>query len=285
MQPTLAIDIGGTKILAALVRDDKVIAANTVATSRSDGPDVWIAQAAKLAEEWRGDYAICGVTVTGVVHDGQWSAMNPETLNIPGRYPLAQRIAAVFDMPATLCNDAQAAAWGEYCFGAGGQQDCVFLTISTGIGGGAVVNGRLLQGQSGVGGHFGLLLSEDGTLLEDTASGSWIAREAHRNGHSVQAPEVFAAAEKGEVWADELIDQSAARIARLCHNLQLIFDPAVIVIGGGVGLAAGFLPRVQTQLKALPDRITSSLARAALGANAGVLGIAALANLQTTHGD
>lgn len=285
MQPTLAIDIGGTKILAALVEGNKVIAANTVATSRSDGPDDWIAQAAELASDWRGDYTICGVTVTGVVHDGQWSAMNPGTLNIPGKYPLAQRIAAVFDVPATLCNDAQAAAWGEYCFGAGHQQDCVFLTISTGIGGGAVVNGKLLQGQSGIGGHFGLLLSENGTLLEDTASGSWIAREADRKGHSVQAPDVFAAAENGEIWANELIDQSATRIARLCHNLQLIFDPAVIVIGGGVGLAPGFLPRVQTQLMALPDRITPSLARAALGANAGVLGIAALANLQTTHGD
>ncbi len=285
MLPTLAIDIGGTKILGALVQGKEVLASHTVATARSDGPDDWIAQAAELASGWRGDYARCGVTVTGAVHNGLWSAMNPKTLNIPGKYPLAQRVSSVFDVPATLCNDAQAAAWGEYCFGAGNHKDLVFLTISTGIGGGAVVNGKLLQGQSGIGGHFGLLLSEDGSVLEDTASGNWIAAEAKRIGLSGQAPEVFAAAAKGNVQADELIDESAARIARLCHNLQLIFDPAVIVIGGGVGLAPGYLPRVQTKLKTLPDRISSTLARAALGANAGVLGIAALANLQTTHGD
>ncbi|KZM49521.1 ROK family protein [Labrenzia sp. OB1] len=277
MSPTLAIDIGGTKILTALVQGKEVLASETVATSRADGPDDWLAQAAELAGGWSGSYEHCGVTVTGAVHDGFWSAMNPRTLNVPDRYPLAQQVTSIFQVPATLCNDAQAAAWGEYCFGAGNREDTVFLTISTGIGGGAVVNGTLLQGRSGIGGHFGLLLSDSETLLEDTASGSWIAAEAGRRGHSGQAPEVFAAAARGEAWADELINESASHIARLCHNLQLTFDPAVIVVGGGMGLAPGYLPRVQTKLKTLPARVSSTLARAALGANAGVLGIAALA--------
>ncbi|WP_136660052.1 ROK family protein [Nitratireductor sp. XY-223] len=283
MSATLSIDIGGTKILAALVRGKEVLKSGTVPTSRGDGPDRWVSQAAELAARWRGEFDRCGVTVTGKVHGGLWSAMNPRTLDIPDGYPLESRVAAVFDVPVTLCNDAQAAAWGEYCFGAGNQTDTVFLTVSTGIGGGAVIDGRLIQGQSGIAGHFGLLQSESGALLEDTASGSWIADEAALRGHSAGGPEVFAAAANGEAWAKNIIDESAAHIAGLCRNLQLIFDPAVIVIGGGVGLAPGYLPRVKAKLEILPAGVSSTLARAALGANAGVLGIAALANLKNTR--
>ena len=276
MSTTLAIDIGGTKILAALVRGKEVLKSGTVPTSRSDGPDRWLSQAAELSAEWGGEFDRCGVTVTGAVHQGLWSAMNPKTLNVPHEYPLENQLAAAFDVPVTLCNDAQAAAWGEHCFGAGNQTDTVFLTVSTGIGGGVVINGQLIHGRSGIAGHFGLLQTEGGALFEDTASGSWIAAETSWRGRSGEAPEVFAAAEKGEAWADDILNESAAHIARLCHNLQLTFDPAVIVIGGGVGLAPGYLPRVQSKLEILPSVVTSTLARAALGANAGVLGIAAL---------
>lgn len=285
MAPTLAIDIGGTKILAALVQDKDVLASQTIPTLRNGRPEDWIAQAYQLAANWHGQYEQCGVTVTGAVHGGLWSAMNPKTLNVPDRYPLSERITSVFGMVPTLRNDAQAAAWGEYCYGAGARKDCVFLTISTGIGGGVVANGRLLQGQSGVSGHFGLTLDHHNNVLEDMASGNWIAAEANRLGHELQAPDIFMAADNGAEWAHQIIDESANHIARLCHNLQLSFDPSTIVIGGGVGLAPGYLSRVQSKQSELPVRISSTLTRAALGANAGVLGIAALAHLEVTKGD
>lgn len=285
MKPTLAIDIGGTKTLVALVQGEQVLGTQTAPTSRADGPEQWIEQSASLAGKWQGQYDLCGVTVTGAVRDGLWSAMNPKTLNIPDSFPIAQQFSQVINVPTTICNDAQAAAWGEYQFGAGQGKDTVFLTVSTGIGGGAVANGRLVQGHSGVGGHFGLLLADNDAPIEDLASGQWIAAEAARQGHKMSTPEVFSSAALGEDWAAQIIDESARLIARLCHNLQLIFDPEVIVIGGGVGLAEGYLAEVRKHVENLPARVPSTLARAALGANAGVLGIAALANLHNSKGD
>ena len=278
MEPTLAVDIGGSKILAALVDGSQILESDTAATSRDGGPDDWIAQAEGLASRWRGRFHRIGVTATGVVSAGLWSAMNTLTLNIPKGYPLARRVKSVFGREATLCNDAQAAAWGEHLLGAGNRRDTVFLTISTGVGGGAVINGKLLQGRSGMAGHFGQLLSDAGSILEDAASGNWIAAEAQRRGHPLGTPDVFTAAAQGEAWADEVINLSAAHVARLCYNLQLLFDPTVIVVGGGVGLAPGYLQKVEAMLEALPQHASPSLAPAALGKNAGVLGIAALAN-------
>src|SRR4029077_15649090 len=94
-------------------------------------------------------------------------------------------------------NDAQAAAWGEHRFGAGRNEDMVFLTVSTGIGGGIVINGRPLCGLPG---HFGLLrtLSESQSLpFEDGVSGHWIAAQARAVGHDTDAAGVFAAAVSG----------------------------------------------------------------------------------------
>ncbi len=285
MSATLSIDIGGTKILVALVQGKDVLKSGTVPTSRGDGPERWVSQAAELASGWCGEYDRCGVAVTGKVQKGLWSAMNPRTLDVPDGYPLERQVSAVFRVPVTLCNDAQAAAWGEFRFGAGKRTDTVFVTISTGIGGGVVINGRLVRGQSGIAGHLGLLRTESGALLEDIASGSWIADEAKQRGHAGEVPEVFLAAENGESWADDIVNESAGHVAWLCHSLRLIFDPAVIVLGGGVGLAPEYLSRVQTKLDMSPARVSSALARAALGPNAGVLGVAALANQKDTKGD
>ena len=283
MASTLAIDIGGTKILSALVHGRNVVSSQLVATDRLGGPEEWVAQAADMARNWKGQYERCGVTVSGVVHDGLWSAMNPATLNVPNRFPLAKHVSEVFGLVPTLCNDAQAAAWGEYHFGAGNGQDTVFVTVSTGIGGGVVVNGQLLQGKSGMSGHFGLLLNENGSQLEDVASGRWIASEAKKRGHPAEARDVFAASSNGDLWADELINESATQIARLCSNLQLLFDPHAIVLGGGVGLAPGYLTRVKSNLENQLAHVSPNLASAALGVNAGVLGIAALADFYSAR--
>ncbi|RVA73897.1 ROK family protein, partial [Mesorhizobium sp. M7A.F.Ca.CA.001.08.2.1] len=272
----LGIDIGGTKTMAALVSGGKVIEDMIVPTAREAGPDAWLASLAQSTSAWSSRFSRIGIAVTGLVHDGRWSALNPATLGIPDGYPLVERASAVFGKPVCAFNDAQAAAWGEYKFGAGQGRDIVFLTISTGIGGGIVCNGRLL---SGLAGHFGLIrgLSADQAPLEDSTSGRWIASQALKAGFKADAADVFGRALKGEAWADAIVSRSASRVATLCRDIQMMFDPKSIVIGGSIGLADGYLDRVRAHLGEVPPRLSSNLVAAKLAGHAGVIGVADLA--------
>lgn len=277
--PVLAIDIGGTKILTALVAGDRVIDQAGAATDREGGPDRWLDQIGELVRNWSGRWRRAGITVSGLVQEGQWSAPSRGTLDVPPRFPLAERARALLGAPVTLANDAQAAAWGEYRHGAGqGCDPMVFLTVSTGIGGGIVAGGRLLTGRAGMAGHVGLLRplpgdeGDDDAIFEDGASGRFIARASDHK----DARAAFAALP--DAGAESAIALSAARIARLCHNLQLLLDPRRIVIGGGVGLAEGYLDRVEAAIATLDPSDRPALAPAALGSKAGVIGIAALAD-------
>ena len=277
-EPVLAIDIGGTKTVAALVRGATVSDLVTIPTDRSGGPDTWLAAiAGPFAPQ--GGYARVAAAVSGLVQNGHWSALNPATLALPPDYPLTATLERLFNAPAYAANDAQAAAWGEYRFGAGDGEDLVFLTISTGVGGGIVVNGRPLLGLAG---HFGLLHASAEGPLEDTISGHWIAATARAYGHDVSAVGVFAAANVGEGWATAIVDLSAQRVAHLCADIQLTLDPRRIVIGGGIGLAPGFLARIETHLAGIATRLRPRLAAAKLGANAGMIGVADLSRQHWT---
>lgn len=276
--PVLAVDLGGSLTRVALVQGARVIDRAEAATDRSKGPDDWLQVVTGLAGPFAGRFDRVGMTVTGLVQDGRWQALNPATLAVPDGYDLAGAVRRLLGKVPTLANDAQAAAYGEWAHGAGAGQDMVFLTVSTGVGGGVVTDGRLLTGRSGMAGHFGQWLSlpdDDGLgQFENTASGRWIATQAG----TPDARAAFAVPAAGQI-----IDQSAMRIARLVRNLQLAFDPQCIVIGGGVGLAAGYLPRVAACLADLPAIYRPTLVPAALGADAGLIGIAALTLTETTN--
>ncbi|HEY0274995.1 MAG TPA: ROK family protein, partial [Paenirhodobacter sp.] len=116
----LALDIGGTKLMCALVEGDKVLEMRRAVTDRAAGPAAWLRQAADLSAPWSGRYGHLGIAVTGRVdQQGRWSALNRATLDIPQNTPLAEMAASLFGCPARAVNDAQAAAWAEYHFGAG----------------------------------------------------------------------------------------------------------------------------------------------------------------------
>lgn len=279
-QRTLAVDLGGTKLLVALVEGTQVLDRSEAATDRTAGPEAWVAQMAAMAGPWTGQFDCAGITVTGLVKDRHWRALNPGTLAFEGRFPLQDAAQAALGVPVALANDAQAAAWGEFAHGAGEGKDMVFLTVSTGVGGGVVADGRLLRGRGGVTGHFGQVMPlPEGpeTRFEDGASGRFIAAEGARLGLAPDARAVFAAAAAGDARADAVIETSARRVARLCHDLQLMFDPRYTVIGGGVGLAPGYLDRVAGALAHLQPLVRPTLRPAALGRDAGVVGIADLA--------
>jgi N-acetylmannosamine-6-phosphate 2-epimerase/N-acetylmannosamine kinase len=274
-ETVLAIDIGGTKILAGLVEGDAVRSEVTLPTDQAAGPDAWLDAVAGHFSASQEQYSRVAVAVSGLVADGRWSALNPATLRLPADYRLSHRLEQLFGVPAFAANDAQAAAWGEYCYGAGEREDLVFLTISTGIGGGIVLAGRPLLGLAG---HFGLLRSAStGGPIENDISGRWIAAQARQAGHDMTGAEVFAAAAGGQEWADGIIAGSARKVALLCADIQLIVDPRRIVMGGGIGLAAGFIARVERELAELQPRLRPNLVPARLGTRAGIVGVANLA--------
>lgn len=118
-------------------------------------------------------------------------------------------------------------------------------------------------------------------MLEDRVSGQWIAAQAAPHKPDATARDVFAAAAAGQGWAEAVIRASARETALLCGNIQLALDPARIVIGGGIGLAPGYLQSVRRDLQGLPPRLTPQLHPAALAEKAGVVGIADLARRRT----
>jgi predicted NBD/HSP70 family sugar kinase len=282
-EPVLVFDIGGSKILAALVQGPEVLAQASAATNPTAGPEAWLDAGLRLAGPWAGRYASAAAAVTGLVAEGRWSALNSAVLPIPDGFPLEARLSERLGCPVRALNDGQAAAWGEFRWGAGQGADMVFLTLSTGIGGGIVLGGRLLTGRGGLAGHIGVtapVLDAEPPHVEDGISGRFIAAEARRGGHPVEAREVFAAARDGEAWAEEILALSTIRFARLLANVQLILAPERIVIGGSIGLAPGMIERLRAALDPLPPLRRPVLVPAALGAQAGVVGAADLA--QTT---
>jgi N-acetylmannosamine-6-phosphate 2-epimerase / N-acetylmannosamine kinase len=269
----LAVDLGGTKTMASLVQAGEVLDTSVFATDRSGSPESWLASIVDAVAAWKGRYTAVGIAVTGAVRDGHWRAMNTATLDIECEFPLEQRAAELLGVPVVAANDAQAAAWGEFkAFS--DRSDLVFMTVSTGLGGGIVSEGRLLRG---VAGHFGQMSNATGEKVEGQICGPWIAVEAKRLGHAVEPKDVFAAAVSGDEWAVGIIDGVARRFARLCCDIQLAIDPSRIVIGGGVGLATGFLDRVRAEIAAIGPSAMPELHAATLGPRAGIVGVADLA--------
>lgn len=271
VEPVLAIDIGGTKIAAAIVTGETIQSEVTLATDQTSPPSEWLGAVAELFS--KGDYSRVGIAVSGIVRDGKWSALNPATLSIPDNFDLLGTSTQLFGVPVYATNDAQAAAWGEHRFGAGVGDDMVFVTVSTGVGGGVVVKGKLLQGLAG---HFGLWReSLNGEPIEDGISGRWIEAQAALAGYRLDARGVFAASR--EDWARAILTASAAKVASLCVNIQLAFDPKRIVVGGGVGLGDGYLDLITASIRRVPPRLRPTLVPASLRKSAGLIGIADLA--------
>lgn len=285
---TLAIDLGGTKIAAALVAGGRVTQRRQAATPRDGGPAGLVAAVqALVAPLLPGASGPVGVAATGLVAEGTVSAVNPGTLGLPERLPLQALLADALGRSVRLVNDAQAAAWGEYRAGAGaGAGGFAFLTVSTGVGGGLVLAGRLLAGPRGLAGHLGhMVLRPDGPAcgcgrrgcVEALASGRAIAAAASAAlGRPVTAAAAIAAADTDR-RAAAVVAEAATAVAALCLNLRAALDLDRVALGGGVGLNRRFAARVAGAMAAAPPLFRVPVVPAGLGADAGLVGAAALA--------
>lgn len=279
-----AVDIGGTKTAAARIVGGEIVAQEIRPTGGENLGDHLDRIAGLLgALDWRPGSGVLGVTVTGrVTSEGLWSAVNAKTLRGIDAAPLGAALRARFG-PARVSNDAAATAYAEHLFGAGrGAADFVYITVSTGVGGGIVLGGRMLESRSGLAGHLGFTSCSQGEgprefrdtrTVEGIAAGRAIAWAAAAAGHpGTDARQVFAAAAGGEAWAHAIVDTSARAIAELCANVTSTLDPDCIAIGGSIGLAPGYLDRVRAHLGREPALLRRPVAAASLGPEGPLLG-------------
>lgn len=276
------VDLGGTKIAAARVAGARVLDRRQAPTPRDGKFESLVEAVAALVVGWADDPL--GIATTGLVRDGKLSATNPGTLPVPPDSPLVAALQDRLGVTVRAVNDAQAAAWGEFRHGAAqGVGSMVFLTVSTGVGGGLVLDGKLRVGPGGLAGHLGHVVAVPGGPLcgcgrrgcvEAVASGRALAAAATEAfGEMMDPPALFRRTDPAAV---ALIDRAAAAIARLLADLKAALDLDLTVIGGGVGLAEGFLGRVEQALAAEPRQFRLPLRPAALGHDAGLIGMADL---------
>jgi glucokinase len=252
--PVLGLDIGGTKLAAGVVDGNGFVHSFVVAPSCADeGPEPTLERLFELGRravaesglEWDAIQAV-GIGCGGPLDAQRGILIAPP--HLPGwrNVHVGELAARAYQRPVTLENDATAAAAGEHRWGAGaGVSNMVYLTISTGVGGGVVIDGSLYRGSMGNGGELGHVTVDwhgrrcrgCGRLgcLEAYVSGTSIAERAQEAGLSyATAEDVAAAARDGEAGAKAVWDETVEALACGVTSIVNLFEPELVVIGGGV---------------------------------------------------
>ncbi|MDW8064248.1 MAG: ROK family protein [Anaerolineae bacterium] len=304
----IAVDLGGTNIRAARCDGEGRILARVGRPTRpEEGTEAVIARIIEAIQEvWPADELVeaMGVGVPGPLDPRTGVVLTAPNLGWEN-VPLTDRLRERFGVPCFVGNDANLAALGEWQYGAGrGHAHLVYLTISTGIGGGVITHGLLLEGAHGLGAELGHIMVEprEGPrcscgqkgCLEAMASGTAIARmarEAWARGEpvpwsdpaTVTAADVAWAATRGDPVASAIMDRAAFYLGVGIASFWHIFNPTLIILGGGVMKTGDwFLEKIRAYAQEhamTPDYITP-IVRAALGDDAGLLGALAYARLR-----
>lgn len=269
--PVVAADIGGTTTRVAAVQGGRITRRLERPTPAAAGPEAVTAALLTLLGELDAPGPL-GVACTGRVVDGQVSAVNTRTMPGWTAFPLAVRLREALGRPVRVLNDARAATWAEWN-AAPTPGNFLFVTLSTGIGSGLVVGGRLLQadvGDTGLGFTRGLR-SE---ALELGSSGTALGMLAAEHGYGT-ATALFDAAEAGDARATELLAPPLGAVAERLADLHAVLGLHAVCVGGSVGLRAYTRAVVAARL---PE---TRVVAARYGADAGLIGAAqfALANI------
>ena len=284
MTTYLAVDLGGTKLAAALVKDGVVSARQQLDTQSDKSPQVLRQNLATLLTSFNEQADQVVVASTGIIRDGQLTALNPLNLGGLDHFPIKAEIEAITDLPTLVINDAQAAAWAEHQAAGGRYANMAFITVSTGVGAGLVIDGQLQIGARGIAGHAGHTLADPAGpmcgcgrrgCVEAIASGTAIGHQGSEIfGATCTGREVYQRYLDGDEAAAQIVTRSANVIAQLVADLTITNDLDAVVIGGGVGLAANYLELVEQALSALPAVYQPKLLPAKCGTDAGLIGAA-----------
>ncbi|MCW6624913.1 N-acetylmannosamine kinase [Yersinia ruckeri] len=283
MEQGLALDIGGTKIAAALVNQrGELSQRQQISTPGGDAGQ--LSQALEtLISSYRQQADFIAVASTGIINNGNLTALNPANLGGLANFPLQDCIKSIADLPCVLLNDGQAAAWAEYQALPVDRDNMMYVTVSTGVGGGVVLNKQLHIGNQGLAGHIGHTLADPRGprcgcgrqgCVESMASGTAIGAETASWQQPVAAVDVFQLARNGHIEAEKIIASSANAIAQMIADMTMALDLEVVVIGGSVGLATGYLAQVQQAQQVLPAIYRTPLLRAYYQQDSGLSGAA-----------
>lgn len=281
---TLAIDIGGTKLAAALVSDEHIISQRIeVSTPASPSPSALKSALASLIKPYQGKAQRVAVASTGIIDKGILTALNPDNLGGLNQFPLQEAIEELTGLPCKVLNDAQAAAWAEYTQLSTAFKNMTFITISTGVGGGIIVNGELLIGSSAFAGHVGHFQADPlgpvcgcGRIgcVEAIASGRAIAKAASGKLQGNDARTIFNEYRSGDAAAQVLVTRSVNAICHLIADIKALLDTECVVLGGSIGLTPGYLQLIEQQIKQLPPAFHVPVRAAYYQHDAGLMGAA-----------
>lgn len=284
MTTYLAVDLGGTKLAAALVADGVLSARQQLDTQSDKSPEVLRQNLTTLLALFHDQADQVVVASTGIIQDGRLTALNPQNLGGLDYFPIKAEIEAITGLPTLVLNDAQAAAWAEYHAAGGQYANMAFITVSTGVGAGLVIDGQLQIGARGIAGHAGHSLADpNGPVcgcgrkgcVEAIASGTAIGQQGSEVfGENYTGQEVYQRYLAGDEAATTIVSRSATAIAQLVADLTITNDLDAVVIGGGVGLAANYLELVEEALSSLPAVYQPKLLPAKCSTDAGLIGAA-----------
>ena len=302
----IGVDVGGTKIAAAVVTTEGEILIEV--RYPSAGPkERLLSSIARSVNEVRDGFEVGGVclAVPGTVSTVENKIIDAPNLHAIEGIPLKDELEERTGLMTTVENDANAAAWGEYRFGAGSEvSHLIFITLGTGVGGGVISHGVLLRGAQGAGGEMGhITIQATGPrcgcgnhgCLEALASGTAIARRAREVAsekpnsalgrlaveRAVLGEDVAELARQGDEAAISVLHETGVWLGIGLAGFVNVFNPEIIAIGGGAAMAGDLIldaARHEVRLRAMsPSRDLVEIKEATLGADSGVLGAAALA--------
>lgn len=303
----VGVDLGGTKIYTALVDlDGNMIKEKTVETLVAEGEQAVADRIMNTIEYVIEDIDKGLIKAIGIGSPGPLDIKKGiivENSNLPFKnFEIVRVIKERFELPTYLDNDANVATLGEFMFGAGkGTKNMVYITVSTGVGGGAVLNGKLYRGSTGNALEVGhMTVSKEGPrcgcgnvgCAESFASGTAIGKRAKeavttnvatalKKYDNVTAKEVFIEASNGDRVSQEILNTALTYLGITVGNVISNFDPEKVVLGGGVingGEIVIETVRNEVSARCLKTFVDNcSIEKAVLGGKAGVLGAAALA--------
>jgi glucokinase len=291
MQLAIAVDLGGTQIRGALVnREGHILNRIATETQATAGPAIVIQQlvdAAKSVSRDSDASQILGVGVSspGPLDTEQGIAIGLPTIKDFDNVPLKTLLQNALPFPVQLENDGIAAAIGEWKFGAGrGLRSLVYVTVSTGIGGGVIVDGNVLRGRKGMAGHIGhMAIVPNGLPCNCGSIGCWEAYAAGPaftlRANAISAAEVFTAAKQGDAAAQRHVDDEAHFLGLGITSLLHLYSPEAVIVGGGLSNAFDQLhPGISNYVRqnAMPAFRDVPVVKAGLGGNSGLIGAAAL---------
>ena len=295
MTTRIGIDLGGTKIEAAVLGDDGAVRARRrVATPRDDYAATLrsIAALVEDLEAEMGSAAVVGVGMPGTISPATGLVKNANSVWLNGR-PLADDLRRVLPRPLRFANDANCFALSEAVDGAAAGAGAVFgVIVGTGTGGGVVVHGRIWTGPNAIAGEFGhnplpwpnldegpgpqCYCGQTG-CIETYLSGPGLSRDHERTtGQSLDAAEIAARAEAGDAATEATLRRYEDRMARALASVVNVLDPDVVVLGGGLSNLSRLyvtVPRLWTRY-VFSDRVDTQLVSPRHGDSSGVRGAA-----------